>query len=197
MAWTSGQRAVRDLAVSRPARGFELNLVLAENRSGVSELVTALTHAQRPSVRCYNVHAAGGWEAVGSLSLLAGTRMRTGFSDSLALALKTLGGEEHTPICLLLDSAEMLRGREMLRLGLALEWAATWADVPTRAMFLWRPVEIWRNKEQEYRAGFPRIPAFFQGRFEAFKRSVLHLTRVELEKLSTRDMPKGLFEEAA
>ena len=192
MNWTDGQRGLRELAV-RPARGCEINIVQAEHRSGVTQIVQALARGPREPVRCLHVFAAGLYEAVANTAFQAGTPMRNGYGASLALALKALAGDDGAPVCLLLDSAEELSARGMQRFVLALEWAAQWERVATRAVLLCRPIQRWDNPSQTWMEGWPRLPEAFKHR----RVTVYNFCRQELEKLAARDMPKGLFEEAA
>ena len=192
MSWTDGQRSLRDLAL-RPARGCEINVIQAEHRSGVTQIVQSLARAPRQPVRCLHVFAAGLYEVVGNLAFQAETPMRNGYAVSLALALKALAGEDRAPVCLLLDSAEEMGRKGMLRFTLALEWAAQWQRVSTRVVLLFRPVQRWDNPTQNWLEGWPTLPEAFKHR----RVVVYSFCRQELEKLAARDMPKGLFEEAA
>jgi hypothetical protein len=194
MAWAQGQRDLRDLAM-RPARGFELDIVRSHHRSGMTAIVEALARGPQETVRCVHVFAGGGFEAVDTIAMRADTLSNpAAWSRTLADALTALSGQERRPLCLLLDAAQLMRPKEMLRFALALEWAARHAvRVSTRAVLLCRPSEAWDQKAQKWIEGWPVFPELFKCRRVA----VFNFARLELEKLSARDLPKGLFEEAA
>ncbi|MCY3019321.1 MAG: hypothetical protein NTW87_09890 [Planctomycetota bacterium] len=197
---TKGQKQLRDLALL-PARGaFDFDTVLAQNRSGATSVVVPLLSVKpdKHTNRCIHVHAAGGFEAVDNIALQAGTVSNpAAWSRTLFVALAALSGPERWPVCLLLDSAELMKTADMARLALALDWVALHSKLSVRAVLLCRQVKVWKNKEQERRPEWPVLPDVLRDRMVGMKKHYYTLERSELEKLPARELPCSLFESAA
>ena len=197
---TKGQKQLRDLALL-PARGaFDFDTVLTQNHSGATWVIVPLLSVKpdKHTNRCVHVHAAGGFEAVDCIALQAGTPSNpAAWTRTLSVALAALAGPERWPLCLLLDSAELMKTVDMARLALALDWVALHSKLSVRAVLLWRQVRAWDNKAQKYAPAWPVLPDVLRDRMVGMKKHFYTLERSELEKLPARELPRDLFQQVA